>query len=191
LYAALFVCSILITVFIYLKWQAVSGISLSLSEMTEKWGSESDAANWFTYATYIVLCLQLLAIVMWIVTFTKPSPVIPLLAGGVTFIGAFAFLIMAIFGLGTVFSRNLGYTNTATAIPYLTLLLSAGEVVCALYAPKLLVPVLGEPVKSVKSDSQGKIVRSGDESSKKLLDELDGTVAHDDNKPNSAKHSGK
>jgi len=185
LYAALFVCAILITVFIYLKWQGTSiGNSYSLANMTEMYNPETDAANWFINATYIVLVLQLLAIIMWIVTFTKPSPVIPLLAGGVTFLGAFTFIIMAIFGIGTAFAKITDFTRTATLIPYLTLLLSIGELVCAYLTPKLLAPAAAETAITEKTATQGKTVRSGNESSKKLLDELDDTVTRDNAKNN-------
>ncbi|HOP10099.1 MAG TPA: hypothetical protein PK629_01255 [Oscillospiraceae bacterium] len=177
LYAALFICAILVTIFIYLKWQATSiGESYTLAQMTDMYSLETDLANWFTYGTYIVLCLQLLAMIMWIVTFSRPSPVIPLLAGGVTFLGAFLFLFIAIFGISAAFERISDFTRTATVIPYLTLLISAGEIVCAMLVPKLLVPVSAETVKPEK--------RSVNVSSKKLLDELDGTVTRDNAKKN-------
>ena len=179
LYVGVFVCAILITVFIYLKWQATGiGESYSLAKMTEMYAAESDIANWFTYGTYIVLCLQLLAIVMWLVTLTRPSPVIPLLAGGVTLLGVFAFLIMAWFGVGAAFERIPNFVRTATLIPYLTLLLAAAEIGCAYLAPKLLIPVPAEKAKTEKPAPQSS-TGSGGESTKKLLDELDKTVIRD------------
>lgn len=169
LYIGLFVCAILITVFIYLKWQSTGiGESYSLAKMTEMYTPETDAASWFTNATYIVLCLQLLAMVMWIVTYAKPSSVIPLLAGGVTFLGAFVFLIMAIFGIGPAFVKIENFTRTATIIPYLTLLFSAAEFACALYSPALL---KSAAVETVKSAQQG--------NTKKLIDELNESVVRD------------
>jgi len=60
----------------------------------------------------------------------------------------------------------------------LTLLLSAGEFACALFSPKLLVPIVVENDKSQKSGLPK--TRSASESTKKLLDELDNTVKHED-----------
>ncbi len=174
LYFGLLACAILITVLIYLKWQSTGiGESYSLADMTRMYSAESDAANWFVNGTYIVLCLQLLAIIMWIVTYSKPSSVIPLLAGVVTFVGALLFVIMAVFGLSAAFVRIPNFTRTATAIPYLTLLLSAGETVCALYSPALLRPVPAT-CKTEKTGQPG--------NARKLLDELDGTVIRDGGK---------
>ena len=180
LYAGLFVCAILVIIFIYLKWQVVgSGDQYSLKELASMYADEeSGTANWFVYSTYIVLCMQILAVIMWIVTFTKPSPVIPLLAGGITFIGAFLFIILALFSIGTPFTKISDFTKTATAFPYLTLLISAGEVGCAWFSPKLL--AAAAEGKTERAGSQGKNIRSGRvESSKKLLDELDDTVKRD------------
>ncbi len=192
LYFGLFVSAALITVFIYLKWQTTGiGESYSLAKMTEMYANDSKIAGWFTNATYVVLCLQLLAVVMWIITYSKPSPVIPLLAGGVTLIGTLAFLIMAIFGLGEAFQKIPNFTRTASVIPYLTLLLSAGEIACAWLSPKLLKAVPGEAVRTEKTTGQSKIAHAGNESAKKLLDELDGTVIRDENKSNGVKHGGK
>ena len=177
LYAALFVCAILVLVLVFSKWHVTSiGQSYSLAEMTEMYSAESASAGWFVNATYAVLSVQLLAIIMWIVTFSKPSPVIPLLAGGVTFIGALVFLIMAIFGLGAAFAPIPNFTRTATVMPYLTLLLSAGELACAWYAPKLLAPAFAESGSQKGGSASAR--PGGTDSVKKLIDELDG-MKHD------------